>query len=184
SDGDPSGPGAGLVQQFIDAGVSISTVCVFPHGMGNDVTKMRSIAQATGGNFYFINNKALTAQLPQIFITEAQTVLRALIWEGDPVARAHTAPSETPRGVGSLPPYSGYVVTTPREGLSLVTAQTQQGDPLVAQWQHGLGRAVVYTSDATSRWNTDWTAWPGYASFWEQHVRWAMRPTGSANLNV
>src|SRR5690606_21360475 len=34
------------------------------------------------------------------------------------------------------------------------------------------------------RWNTDWTAWPGYASFWEQHVRWAMRPTGSANLSV
>ncbi len=184
SDGDPSGPGSGLVQQFIDAGISISTICVFPHGMGNDVAKMQSIATATGGNFYFINNRALTAQLPQIFIKEAQTVLRALIWEGDPSSAVITAPSESLRGVGSLPPYSGYVVTTPREGLSLVTAQTHQGDPLLAQWQHGLGRAVVYTSDAASRWNADWTAWQGFRSFWEQHVRWAMRPTGSANLNI
>jgi hypothetical protein len=76
------------------------------------------------------------------------------------------------------------VVTTARDGLSLITAQTHQGDPLLAQWQHGLGRSVVFTSDATSRWSAPWTGWSGFQSFWEQHVRWAMRPTGNANLNV
>lgn len=188
SDGDPAGPGSALIQQFIDAGVSISTVAVFPHTMGEggpDVSKMRSVAAATGGNFYLINSAAGTATLPQIFAREAQTVKRSLIWEGDPIEPALVnAAAEPMRGVRGLPPLTGYVVTGPRDGLAQVTATVQGQDPLVAQWQYGLGRSVAFTSDSTARWANAWVSWDQFKSFWEQHVRWAMRPSGSADVRM
>jgi len=75
-------------------------------------------------------------------------------------------------------------VTADREGLSLITAKGPNDDPIVAQWQYGLGRSVAFTSDAAARWSGDWLGWGQFKAFWDQHIRWAMRPTGSANLSM
>ncbi len=48
------------------------------------------------------------------------------------------------------------------------------GDPLLAAWQYGLGRAVAWTSDATGRWGQDWVQWDGFPVFWTQLVRWTI----------
>ncbi len=188
SDGDPSGPGQALLQQYMDAGITISTVAVFPHG-GNmnspDMRKMRAIAQQTGGQFYAVPFQYSVNQLPQIFIKEAQTIKRALIWEGDPFTPTIVnVAAEGMRGVTSVPPIAGYVITSDREGLSLVSLRSEQDDPILAQWQYGLGRAVAFTSDASTRWSPAWPAWEGSQAFWAQHLRWAMRPSGSGNLTV
>ncbi|MBX3353330.1 MAG: VWA domain-containing protein [Phycisphaeraceae bacterium] len=153
-------------------------------GPGADVRLLEDLSKAGGGRFFALTTERLAQTLPAVFVRDVQTALRTLIWEGEQANPTITAISEALRGIPGLPPYRGYVVTTEREGLSLVTAKTHQGDPLLAQWQHGLGRVVVFTSDGTSRWTPSWGAWDGYRSFVEQHVRWAMRPTGSANLNV
>ncbi len=185
SDGDPSPPTQATLNKFFDLGVSISTVCTFPHGGSGDTRTMQAIAEATGGQFYFMNNVNQLAQLPQIFIREAQIVRRALIWEGDAVAPViQSLGSDPMSGIVSLPSITGYVVTADREGLSMVTARGPNDDPLVAHWQHGLGRSVAFTSDATSRWSAAWVEWDGFRQFWDQHVRWAMRPSGSANVSV
>ena len=34
-------------------------------------------------------------------------------------------------------------------------------DPLLAQWQYGLGRSVAWTSDSTGRWAKNWVGWSG-----------------------
>lgn len=182
SDGDPSLTPS-LLTQFKAARISISTVGVNPHSPG-DLRGMRLIAQATGGTFYNIPNNKLN-EVVKIFVKEARLVRRSLIWEGNPFAPKLVlsgAPSMT--GIRGVPQIRGYVVTADRGGLSQVTLRGKENDPIAAVWQHGLGRAVVFTSDAGARWATDWAAWPGYRQFWEQHIRWAMRPTGSANLRI
>lgn len=184
SDGDPSMPSQSLLKKYRDANVSISAVSVFPHS-GWDTGRMRDIAKDTGGQYYEVNTEAALATLPQIFIKEAQTVRRSLIWEGTPFSPAVVdAVAETMRGVTSVPPISGYVVTADREDLSVVTMRGQENDPISAMWQYGLGRSVAFTSDASTRWAPSWVAWPGFNQFWQQHVRWAMRPSGSANIRV
>ena len=189
SDGDPAGPAPSIIQQFINQKISVSTVAVFPHSWGGasaDLQKMRWIAQSTGGEYYEILQQNQLASLPQIFIKEAQTVKRSLIWEGDPFRPAHSGVvSEPLRGLGrNLPPVSGYIVTAEREGLALVTLHGPENDPILAQWQYGLGRVVALTTDGAGRWCPDWPSWGSYRAFWEQHTRWAMRPTGSANMNI
>jgi uncharacterized membrane protein len=183
SDGDPSTPPTSLLQQFVDAGITISTVGVYPHS-GGDTSRMQFISQYTGGRHYHINTQQALARVPQIFIKEAQTVRRSLIWEGTPFTPTMIMGSEPLRGLGTVPPISGYVVTAEREGLSLMTLKGHEGDPILAQWQYGLGKVVAYTSDATTKWNAAWVAWLGYRQFWEQHLRWVMRPGGSANVRV
>lgn len=182
SDGDPSLSRA-LLRQFKQAGITISAVGVNPHSP-SDTSTLRAMARETGGTYYDVGNNAL-ATLPQIFIKEAQTIRRALIWEGEPFSPARTGvPTETMRGIGAVPPISGYIVAAEREGLSLVTLRGKENDPIDAQWQYGLGKVVTFTSDASTRWASAWVAWPGFNQFWEQHIRWTMRPSGSATMRV
>lgn len=182
SDGDPS-LSRSLLRQFRQAGITISAVGVNPHTPG-DLNSLRTMALETGGTFYSVGNNALET-LPQIFIKEAQTLRRALIWEGEPFSPARTgAPTETMRGISAVPPITGYVVAAEREGLSLVTLRGKEEDPIAAQWQHGLGRVVTFTSDASTRWAGAWVGWDGFRQFWEQHTRWAMRPGDNASVRV
>lgn len=182
SDGDPS-MSRSLLRDFKSAGITISAVGVNPHSP-SDTNTLRTMANVTGGTYYAVANNAL-ATLPQIFIKEAQTIRRALIWEGEPFSPARTGvPSETMRGINAVPPINGYVVAAEREGLSLVTLRGKEEDPIAAQWQYGLGRVVTFTSDASTRWAGSWVAWPGFSQFWEQHIRWTMRPSGDATLRV
>jgi hypothetical protein len=75
-------------------------------------------------------------------------------------------------------------VTADRGGLSAVALRGPEGDPILAQWQHGLGRVTAYTSDAATRWNAAWTPWSMFDSFWGQQIKWVMRPSGDANARV
>jgi hypothetical protein len=182
SDGDPSLTRS-ILDDFRRAGITMSTVGVNPHSAG-DLATLRVMAQRTGGEFYEVKNNAL-ATLPEIFIKEAQTIRRSLIWEGEAFSPAVVNVAAEPmRGIVSVPSITGYVVAAEREGLSLVTLRGKENDPIAAIWQHGLGKVVAFTSDATSRWAAAWVGWESYKQFWEQHVRWAMRPGGSAQLRV
>jgi uncharacterized membrane protein len=194
SDGDPAPPSASLLDKFNAARITISTVGVYPHS-GNETSKMQWISQYTNGRHYFVNNEKGLATIPEIFIKEAQTVRRALIREQGGAgfsAITLTGADEAMRGLAGVPNINGYVVTGEREGLALVSIKIKAddpnspttSDPLLAGWQYGLGKVIAYTSDAASRWDSPWVAWQNYKQFWEQHVRWAMRPAGNANIRV
>lgn len=184
SDGDPQPPPASLLQDYVNAKITISTVGVFPHS-GMDTRKMSDMAKFTGGRHYDVNTQQALATLPQIFTKEAQTVKRPLIWEGEPFSPAIAGGVlDTLRGVKAVPPIHGYVIASDREGLSQVTLRGKENDAVGAQWQFGLGRSIVFASDVSSRWAGDWLSWSGFKGFWEQQIRWAMRPSSSPNVRV
>ncbi|MEZ6317327.1 MAG: VWA domain-containing protein [Phycisphaerales bacterium] len=183
SDGDPS-LSRTVLRNFRQAGITISAVGINPHSP-RDLNTMRLMATETNGEYYDVGSNPAIGDVVSIFIKEAQTIRRSLIWEGDPFSPAVVNVSAEPmRGIGAVPPIGGYVVAAEREGLSLVTLRGLEDDPIGAIWQYGLGKVVTFTSDATTRWAPGWVSWAGYKQFWEQHVRWAMRPGGSATMRV
>lgn len=188
SDGDPQLTNPAILAQCRANRISISGVLVYPHERsagGASFEQMRRIARETGGRFYPVIDQGQFATLPSIFIKEAQVVKRTLIWEGTPFAPAVVnAVSEPMRGITSVPPIGGYVVAADRDGLSVVTLRGKENDPILAHWQHGLGKVVAFTSDVSARWAGAWPSWERFRAFWEQHVRWAMRPSGSADMRV
>ena len=189
TDGDPSPPSRALLQKYVDAGITISTVGVFPHSGGPnspDLKRLKDIAEFTGGRYYGITTSTQLATIPKIFIKEAQTVKRSLIWEGNTFEPTLTGmPSAPMTGVGAVPGIRGYVVTADRQdGLAVTTIRGPQDDPILAHWQRGLGRVVAFTGDTTTRWSPQWSGWSGNRSFWGEHIRWVMRPTGSAEART
>ncbi|MGH7213562.1 MAG: glutamine amidotransferase, partial [Tepidisphaeraceae bacterium] len=190
SDGDPSPPNQQLVQQFLNAKVSVSTVTVYPHAGDPDglPPAMKSIANQLKGRAYGPINQDPN-QLPQIFIKEATVVRRSLIHEelkGIPLNLTPSS-SETIKGLDSFPPVTGLVLTSRKQNPQIevpIVAGTKNADPILAHWQSGLGRAAVFTSDARNKWAASWMGSPTYEKFWAQVVRAVARPPMSADFDV
>lgn len=179
--GDPN-EGLAIAADLRRRGVTLSTVAI---GDQSNDPLLVGLARTAGGRFYNVRSANSKAVLPKIFIKEAQTIRRTLIWEGPAFLPKFALAGEAMRGIaGPLPGINGYVVTADRGGLSTVALRGPEGDPILAQWQHGLGRVTAFTSDASTRWNTAWTSWVSFSSFWQQQLKWTMRPSGDVNSRV
>ncbi|MEA3208967.1 MAG: hypothetical protein QOE70_2024 [Chthoniobacter sp.] len=169
SDGDPSPPTPQLVQQFVAAKVSVSMVAINPHG-GQDVSIMQSIAQMTGGRYYFAQDPS---QLPSIFIKEAKTLKRSML-QNKVFTPEVEMPSAVLKGIDEIPPLRGYVLTTvkPRASTILRTPpnkeEPDQLDPVLATWRFGLGVTAAWTSDLGPSWAKDWLEWDKYRALVKQ----------------
>jgi len=184
SDGDPAPPTQATLQRAVDSKITITTIMVSGHGTQQDYVNMKYVADTTGGNFHEVTNPK---NLPKIFTKEASVVSRSLIVEGDFRPQAAASTAGPLRGFSGVPALTGYVLTVPREGLAQtqVANSTEEGlDPIYAWWNHGIGRSIAFTSDAGARWTSAWKGWAEYRSFWEQSVRWLLRPVVPANATV
>ena len=184
SDGDPAPPTQATLNRAIASKITITTVMVSGHGTQQDYVNMKYTAETTGGRFYEVTNPKA---LPKIFTKEASVVSRSLIVEGNFKPAIAPSTSGPLRGVNGVPGLEGYILTIPRDGLSQVqvTNQTEEGvDPIYAWWNHGLGRSIAFTSDTGARWTKAWTSWSEYRGFWEQSLRWLLRPAVPSNASV
>ncbi len=180
TEGNPE-DGYAAVRELKRRGTSVSTISI---GDANNEL-LKKLASLGGGRNYDVRSENARAVLPQIFIKEAQTLTRSLIWEGAPFSPKLEYAGDSLRGMrGPFPATSGYIVTADRGGLSTIILRGPQSDPILAQWQHGLGRVTAYTSDASTRWNTAWTGWTNYQAFWRQQLGWVLRPSGDTRTRV
>ena len=164
-----------LTDKLAEQDISVSVVAI-----GDDAAPfLKEVAKHGNGRFHLARDPAT---IPQIFAQEATLALKAYLIEEEFTPK-RAAASPILSGIDALPPLLGYVATTPK-----LTAQTVlvsgQDDPVLAQWQYGLGRAVAFTSDATGRWAKNWVGWDGYARFWGQTVRWTILEGAGGNLDA
>jgi uncharacterized membrane protein len=176
SDGDPGPPSEELMSSITGARITVTTVLISGHA---GPQTMEWIADRGRGRFYNVQN---ANQLPQIFIKEAAVILKSAIFE-EPFVPRLVAPSEVVRGVSAYPTLRGYVCTTPKSRAETPLV-SDKGDPILAHWQYGLGRAVAFTSDAKARWARDWIGWGQYRQFWSQIAQWALRRIENADFNT
>jgi hypothetical protein len=65
-----------------------------------------------------------------------------------------------------------------------VSLLTGRNDPLLAQWQYGLGRAVAWTSDARQKWATRWIGTNAFGTLTSQLVAWTLPPQDEQGIDV
>ncbi len=178
SDGDPGAPSATLMQSIVQDRITVSTILISGH-VGPET--MIWIADNGKGRFY---NVTSPDELPQIFIKETAVILKSAIYE-EPFKPQLRASSELIRGISgdSYPSLLGYVATSPKPRAE-TPLWTDKGDPLLAHWQYGLGRAVAFTSDAKPRWSRLWLNWEKYRQFWSQTAQWSLRRLDSADFST
>ncbi len=146
-------------------GITLSTVAI---GSDADFNLLRRLAEMGNGRYYEGNDPF---DLPQLVVKETQEVARAAIVEED-FKPLQVGASPIMEGVDAsqFPSLRGYVSTTPKPSSQIVLV-SKLGDPLLSEWQYGLGRVVAWTSDAKNRWSTDWVGWPDFNRFWAQMVK-------------
>src|SRR5438552_11217447 len=155
----------GLLKKMAANGITISTVAV---GTDDDTSFLKSLAEQGKGRYYYTEEGNT---LPEIFAHESHLAARSYIIE-HPFTPARTSPSSILDGLGGLPQLQGYIGTSQKPGGQVVLV-SDAGDPVLAQWQYGLGRVIAWTSDAKGQWAKDWVGWENFPKFWAQAVRWS-----------
>ena len=176
SDANEQGGVPALIEALVAEGVTVSMVAI---GDGQHVPWLRQMAQLGGGRFHLTDQ---AANLPQIFTQETAAIQRSYLVE-ERFFPTLAAPSPILSGIDAVPPLYGYVATSPRPTAQVIL-ETPLGDPLLAAWQYGLGRAVVWTSDATGRWAREWVRWEAFPTFWAQAVRWTITQNRDSNVET
>src|SRR5690349_1376302 len=178
SDGDPAPPDQPLMQAIVNDRITVSTVLISGHA-GPET--MASIAMRGRGQFYDVKSPN---QLPQIFIKETAVILKSAIYE-EPFKPQVRSSSELIRGISAsdYPTLLGYVATTPKPRAE-TPLWSDKGDPLLAHWRYGLGRAVAFTSDAKPKWGKVWLNWDKYRQFWSQIAQWSLRRAENADFTT
>jgi Mg-chelatase subunit ChlD len=149
-------------------------------GVGQDAASfLRQLAIEGGGRYHFTDNPAT---IPQIFAQETTLAQRAYIVE-ETFYPSLAGRSDILEGIDAVPVLYGYVATSTKATAQMILASGQQ-DPVLAQWQYGLGRSVAWTSDATGRWAKSWVAWEQFPRFWAQVVRWTVVERQESDLET
>ncbi|MGH2429387.1 MAG: VWA domain-containing protein [Candidatus Limnocylindria bacterium] len=166
-----------LLEDMQAAGITLSTI-----GTGGGSGEiLRRLAEESGGRYYDAGD---ATTIPDIFLKETiQTAGEQVVEEAfHPVP---SAPSEILRGLdsGRLPQLFGYNATTAK-GTATVALLTGRDDPLLAQWQYGLGRAVAWTSDTRQQWAADWIGTAEFGTLAAQLVSWTLPPEDAQGIDV
>ena len=73
----------------------------------------------------------------------------------------------------AMPELDGYDFTKIKpEGTSVL--ESRREDPILANWQYGLGRVVAWMADDGSDFAPQWRTWDQYDAFFASVLRWTL----------
>jgi uncharacterized membrane protein len=172
----PAGDYEGLTAQMRAKGVTLSTIAI---GTDADVNQLQNLADWGRGRFY---NASDPTDVPRFVVKETTEVARAAVTE-ESFTPATVDQTPILDGLSALPALTGYVATSPKSS-AVVGLESPEHDPILAQWQFGLGRAVAFTSDASARWSSAWVSWTSFSQFWGQVFKWGVPSPQGQSLQV
>lgn len=160
------GPYLDLMAAIKADGITLSTVAV---GAGADAGMLQALAELGRGRFYAT---ADAASIPSIFTKETVMATRAYAVNEEFYPRVAAA-SELVQGLGEVPSLGGYITVSPKD-LARTVLVSPRGDPVLAAWQYGLGRAVAWTPDAGGRWSAAWATSQSFPRLWGRVLSWIL----------
>jgi len=157
----------GLVQEMRDHGITVSTVAV---GEDSDTKLLEELANIGEGRYYYTDE---FTNIPKIFTKETYLATQSYIHNRTfyPVVTGYSPIIEG--FAQGFPPLHGYIATLPKAEANVVLSSDRQ-DPVLAEWQYGLGRVVAWTSDLRGSWTGDWLVWNEVQRFWLNVISWIL----------
>lgn len=164
-----------LLSRIAADNITLSTV-----GVGEGSASILPVLAAKGGGKFY--SAPDVKQLPDILLKETIRLAGSYFVE-KPFQPLPARASPILDGIDTtrLPPLLGYDATTPKPDADLVLT-SPEGDPILAQWQYGLGRSVAWTSDVKGQWATNWVTWPDFSRFAGQMVGWTLPQQSTPGL--
>lgn len=160
-----------LVAGATSANVSWTSIAV---GADADTDLMENLAKTAGGKYAFCGT---ADRIPQVFVQHAKAIRRIATEKQEPFQPRKGPQFDRLKNVtiDGMPLLQGSVPAKGRNGVDVLLL-SDKGQPLLAQWQFGLGKVIAFTSDAKAGWARDWVTWPKYSTLWIQLVQNVLRP--------
>ncbi|WP_053366172.1 VWA domain-containing protein [Bacillus sp. FJAT-27245] len=154
---------AALIEEGKKRNITISTLAL---GSDADRRLLEELAKMGSGRFYDVSDASV---IPSVLSRETVMTTRTYI-EDDPFYPVIGAyPEWKVLFENGVPQMNAYVAVTPKP-RARVPVLSEKDDPVLAQWQYGLGSTLAFTSGLSGKWSGDWARWPNWPGFINQIV--------------
>lgn len=150
-----------LIEGGKEDNITLSTVSI---GQDADSGLLEELAATGNGRFYEV---ADATTIPAILSRETIMMSRTYIVDEPFYPIVYDTPWSDLFSDG-VPQMNAYIATTAKPSAS-VALESEEGDPVLASWNYGLGKTIAYTS-GSSAWSGDFQAWKNWPSFWNRSV--------------
>jgi tetratricopeptide (TPR) repeat protein len=154
-----------LIRKMADKGITLSTVMVGP---GTDTEFLASLANWGHGRFYICSDRT---SLPEIIVKQPESILLSPFVEktSSLISAGNNSVTEG-FDFMTAPKLHGYNETQLRPTADLVI-QSDQGHPILATWQYGLGKVAAFTTQINGEWSNELLQWTSYNKLISNTIR-------------
>lgn len=151
SDGRPSDGGYyDAVIKANDQSITVSAI-----GLNYSSSVLDYMAYYGKGRYHYVES---AEELPQIMLSEAESARINPTIQGQIGTKINRqSPLTKDLDASSLPPLLGYLGTTAKEHAE-IHLETNNGHPLFATAEYGMGTVSCFTSDLGGHWSKEWLA--------------------------
>jgi uncharacterized protein YegL len=170
-----------VVRKLKAANIQLTTIAV---GDDTDDDTLQKLAAETGGEFKPVRDPR---ELPRTLIDSVQVINKPLLKDIPFEPKVLATGSTLTAGMSAAPMLNGLVITSPRKDPKVTLEMiSPDGEPLLAHWQAGLGRAAAFTSSEprAKSWAEPWLDWPTASTFWIQLARMVARPAMNTDAEL
>ncbi|KON89117.1 hypothetical protein AF332_21500 [Sporosarcina globispora] len=152
-----------LIESGKEKNITLSTVAL---GQDADRGLLEELAGMGSGRFYDVTDSSV---IPSILSRETVMATRTYIEDNPFYPSVHPYPDWNSLFENGVPKMNAYIATAakPRSQVPLLS---EKEDPVLAEWQYGMGHTIAFTSDFSGKWSGDWTRWEKWPSFINQLV--------------
>lgn len=158
-----------LIEEGKENNITLSTVAI---GTDADALLLEELSELGSGRFYSVVDETT---IPSILSRETVMISRTYIEDNPFYPIMYNAPGWNSLFEDGVPQMNAYIGTTAKQ-TAMVIAESEKEDPVLAEWQYGLGKTIAFTSDSTGVWTGDWARWSEWSSFWQTAIS-KMLPT-------
>ena len=152
-----------LLTAGLDKNVTLSTVAI---GSDADMALLEDLSLLGKGRFYDVTDANM---IPSILSRETAMISRTYIEDNPFYPTVYNADQWNALFEAGVPQMNAYIGTTAK-GMAKVIAESEKEDPILAEWQYGLGTTIAFTSDSSGAWAGDWARWEEWRAFWQTAI--------------
>lgn len=152
-----------LIESGKEKNITLSTVAL---GQDADRALLEDLADMGSGRFYDVTDSSV---IPSILSRETVMATRTYIEDSPFYPSIQPYPDWSVLFDKSVPQMNAYIATTAKT-RSQVPVLSKKEDPVLAEWQYGMGRTIAFTSDFSGKWSGDWARWEKWPIFINQLV--------------
>ena len=170
------GPYQKLLENMRQDGITLTCVSV---GQGADSGMLKALSELGRGRFYATSE---ADSIPSIFTKETIMATRSFAVNEKFIPQVAST-GILLQGINQVPPLEGYVNTSIKERAEMALV-SHRGDPVLAAWQCGLGRAVAWTPDIAGRMCASWLTSQVFPKLWGNILSWILPAVNTSPIQI